>query len=155
MIIYSNNTYSKLEEVNMAKKKIFVSFDYDNDRRYKYILEAWHANPEFEFSFADATSREINSENVGRVKAALTRKIRNATHTLVIVGKEANKRHKNHKLIGFKNWINFEIYQSKQNGNKMVGVKIDRSNESPDELLRAGASWAMSFTQEAIIKALK
>ncbi|GAH53547.1 unnamed protein product, partial [marine sediment metagenome] len=24
----------------MAKKKVFVSFDYDNDKRYKFLLEA-------------------------------------------------------------------------------------------------------------------
>jgi len=138
----------------MAKKKVFVSFDYDNDKRYKYLLEAWNANPQFEFGFADSTPSEIDSKNISRVKGALTTKINNATYTLVIVGKEANKLHKDHKIIGFRNWINFEIYQSKLNRNRLVAVKIDRSYESPEELLGVGSSWAMSFTQDAIIKAL-
>jgi len=138
----------------MAKKKVFVSFDFDNDRRYKYLLEAWDANPNFDFVFADSTPREINSENVNRVKAALTTKINSATHTFVIVGKEANKQHTDHELIGFKNWINFEISRSKDNKNKLVGIKLDRSYESPDELLNSGASWAMSFTEDAILSAL-
>jgi hypothetical protein len=138
----------------MAKKKVFVSFDFDNDKGYKYILEAWDANPNFEFEFNDTTSHEIKSKDVSRVKAALTAKINNAKYTLVIVGKEANKRHKDADLIGFKNWINFEIYQSMLNKNKLVGIKIDKSYETPDELIGAGASWAMSFKEDAILKAL-
>lgn len=138
----------------MAKKKVFVSFDYENDRHYKFLLEAWDANKNFDFLFADQTSREINSWNVDRVKAALTTRIRSATYTLVIIGKEANKLHEDHKLIGYRNWINFEIARSKDNGNKLVAVKIKREYESPGELLGAGATWAMSFTEEAIVKAL-
>ena len=138
----------------MAKKKVFVSFDYDNDKHYKYLLEAWDANPDFDFVFSDKTPDEIDTTNIGRIKAALTAKINSATHTLVIVGKEANKIHKHSKLIGFKNWLNFEIYQSKQNSNKIAAVKIDKSYESPDELIDAGASWAMSFEEDAIIKVL-
>ena len=138
----------------MAKKKVFVSFDYDNDRAYKYLLEAWDANPNFDFIFSDVTPSEIDSNNIGRVKAALTTKINTATYTLVIVGKEANKLHKDHELIGFPNWINFEVHQSKLNKNKLVGIKLDSSYESPEELLNAGASWAFSFTQAAILKAL-
>ena len=138
----------------MATKKVFVSFDYDNDKHYKFLLEAWHKNPEFDFLFADKTPDEIDTNNIGRIKATLTSRINDATYTLVIIGKDANKTHKHSKLIGFKNWINFEIHQSKINNNKIVAIKIDKSYESPDELTGAGASWAMSFTQEAILKAL-
>lgn len=139
----------------MAKKNVFVSFDYDNDKHYKYLLEAWDANPDFDFLFADKTPDEIDTTNIGRIKAALTTRINSAFYTFVIIGKEANKTHKYSKLIGFKNWINFEVNQSKLNNNKIVAIKIDKSYESPDELSGAGASWAMSFTQEAILKALK
>ena len=138
----------------MAKKTVFVSFDYENDKHYKYLLEAWDANKQFDFLFADRSSGEINSNNIHIVKAALTRRINSAKRTLVIIGKEANKRHKDYKLIGYKNWINFEIARSKDNGNKLVAVKIDREYDSPDELLGAGASWAMSFTEAAIVNAL-
>ena len=138
----------------MAKKRVFVSFDYENDKHYKFLLEAWDANKQFEFTFADQSAREINSNNVGRVKAGLTLRINSATYTLVIVGKEANKRHRDYRLIGYRNWINFEIARSKDNGNKLVAVKIDRTYESPEELLGSGASWAMAFTEDAIVTAL-
>ena len=138
----------------LFKLNVFISFDYDNDRRYKYMLEAWDANSQFAFVFNDETPRENDSDNIGRIKGAITSKINNASHTLVIIGSEANKWHKDSQLIGHKNWINFEIYQSKFNRNKLIGVKLSPYHISPDELLNENASWAMSFTQQAIINAL-
>lgn len=87
-------------------------------------------------------------------KAGFIKKINEANYTLVLVGKEANKQHKDHKEIGYKNWINYEIAKSKEHKNKLVGVKLDKAYESPEQLLNSGASWALSFTQEAIVKAL-
>lgn len=139
----------------MAKKHVFVSFDYENDRHYKFLLEAWDANPDFDFLFADETPDEIDSNNVGRIKAALSSRINAATYTLVIIGKEANNWHRHHRLIGYRNWINFEVAKSREFGKKLVAVKIDRTYEPPEELLRASASWAMSFTQDAILRALQ
>ena len=138
----------------MAKKKVFVSFDWDNDKRYRFLLDAWDANPNFDFLFSVLMPSEVTSDNISRIKAALTARIKSATYTLVIVGKEANTQHKDHVLIGFKNWINYEVNKSAANRNKMVGFKIDNNYASPDELLCAGASWAMSFTQDAITDAL-
>ena len=139
----------------MAKKKVFVSFDYENDKHYKFLLQAWDANPNFDFSFSDLSSQEINSWSISRIKAALTAKINQATYTLVIVGAEANKKHKDSYEIGYKNWLNFEVARSKQNGNKLVGVKINSNYSSPEELLGSGASWANSFSESAILNALK
>lgn len=138
----------------MAKKKVFVSFDYENDKHYKFLLDAWDANKNMDFVFEDCSSDEINSDNVSKIKENLTKRINKTTYTLVIIGKEANKKHKDSDEIGYKNWINFEIARSKDNKNKLVGVKIDKSYESPEELLDSGAKWAMSFSQDAIIRAL-
>jgi len=138
----------------MAKKKVFVSFDYDNDRHYKALLKAWDANPSFDFYFSDLSSTEINSWSVPVVKQVLSKKINEANYTVILVGKEANKQHSDHKEIGCKNWLNYEIAKSKQHGNKLVAVKLSSTNISPDELLGSGATWAMSFKQESIVKAL-
>lgn len=138
----------------MAKKKVFVSFDYTNDKGYKYLLDAWDKNKNTDFVFDDRSADEIMSNNIPTIKAGLTKRIKEASYTLVIIGKEANKRHPDSKEIGYKNWINFEIAQSIQYGNKLVAVKLNRTYEPPEELLSVGASWAMSFSQDAIIKAL-
>ena len=139
----------------MAKKKIFVSFDWDNDKHYRFLLSAWDANGDFEFSFSDQTSTEIKSDDIPRVKAALTTKINKATGTIVIVGAEANMEHEDSEEIGYTNWLSFEIARSKANGNRLIAVKLDRSYEAPDELYNAGATWALSFTEEAIVAAVE
>jgi len=138
----------------MAKKKIFVSFDFDNDKRYKYLLEAWDKNLDFDFTFSDQTSKEIKTDDISRVKGALTTKIRNSTYTLVIIGEKSNSQHPDHKEIGYKNWQNWEITKSKEAFNKLVAVKINRIFSAPDELLGAKASWAYSFDQQEIIEAI-
>ncbi len=139
----------------MANQKVYVSFDYENDRHYKSMLQAWSANQQFDFSFNDASSGEIQTSDISRIKAALTKKIRDAEVLLVLVGKEANKFHRNWMQIGFRNWINFEIAQAREAGKKLVAVKLDRNFESPEQLDGAGASWAMSFSDEAVTKALR
>lgn len=139
----------------MYRPKVFVSFDFENDRNYKYLLEAWSKSEKYHFEFDDKSSREINSWNIGVIKAALTKKIKEADYTIVIVGKEANKGHKDHSLIGYKNWQNFEIAKSKEHYNKLVAIKLNREYESPEELLNSNANWAYSFTLENIVKALE
>ena len=139
----------------MAKKKVCISFDYEHDRHYKDLLKAWDANSNFDFYFNDVTPTEINSDDYSRVKAVITQRISYATYVLVIVGKHVNETHPRKSEIGYKNWINWEIKKAKDLGKKLVAVKIDKSFESPDELLYSGASWAMSFTKDAIIKALE
>jgi len=138
----------------MDKKKVFVSLDWENDERCMFLLKAWNENPQFEFVFDDSSTEEIHGWNISRIKAALSVKINQATHTLVIVGRGATKQHPNHELIGFRNWIDFEVSRSKTSSNKIAAIKIRKNYESPTELIGAGASWAMSFTEEAIIKAL-
>ena len=138
----------------MAKKKVIICFDYENDKHYRNLLSAWDANSNFEFSFNDITPSEIKSSNIPTVKGELTKKINQATHTIVIVGKEANKKHRDSEAIGYRNWQNFEIAQSKANGNKLIAIKLDTSYVYPEELYNSGASLAKSFTQESIITAL-
>lgn len=138
----------------MAKKKVCISFDYENDRLYRYLLQAWDKNSDFEFSFNDLTPSEVKSNDISRIKAGLTLKINAATYLLVLVGKYANKKDRNAREIGNINWQNWEIAKAKELKKRLVGVKIEKANESPQELLGSGAEWAMSFTQDAIIGAL-
>lgn len=86
---YRPKNTEKRGSKKMSKRKIFVSFDFENDRNYKYLLEAWNGNSDFEFEFDDKSTREINSWNISTIKAALTRKINEADYTIVIVGKRS------------------------------------------------------------------
>ena len=91
---------------------------------------------------------------MGRVKAAITTKIKAADCLLAIIGRCSNSYHKDRNLIGFKNWQYFEIAKSIELGKKVVAVKLDRNYDSPDILYSKGVSWAMSFTLESVKSAL-
>lgn len=81
-------------------------------------------------------------------------KIRAATHTLILIGEYANALHRDRARIGSRNWIWWEIEQSKAEGNRLIAVKTNSGNPTPDPLYNSGATWAMSFTQAAILKAI-
>jgi len=118
------------------------------------LLSAWISDPKNPIDFQDLTPGAIDTSDVGRVKAVLTTQIRAATHTLVLIGKYANITHTDTVKIGTRNWIWWEIEQSKIAGNGLIAVKIDNENVTPDPLYNSGAKWAMSFTQAAIFKAI-
>lgn len=134
--------------------KIFVSFDFDNDRHYKFLLNAWTANSDIEFNFNDGSTQEIQSWNISRVKAAITAKINQSDAILVLIGEYADSYHKDSNLIGYQNWQYFEIAQAKAAGKNIIAVKLDRANASPNLLYGTGAAWAMSFTLDSIKKAI-
>lgn len=134
--------------------KIFVSFDFDHDRQYKYTLNMWGANENIDFDFNDGSTREIQSWDIRRVKAAITTKIRQSDAILVLVGEYADSYHKNRAEIGYQNWQYFEIAKAIEANKKLIAVKIDRGNYTPCLLYGIGVSWAMSFTLDSIKRAI-
>jgi len=139
----------------MAKPKVFVSFDFEKDRHYKYTLNMWNSNPNFEFTFDDRSPSEIQTESVSVVKNVLSRKINEALVVVVIVGVEANKLHKDWREIGYRNWQNYEIAKAKELRKKLIAVQISSQYEYPEELCGVNATRVYSFTQDAIIKAVR
>ena len=134
--------------------KIFVSFDFDNDRQYKYTLNMWASNANIDFSFNDGSTQEIQSWNISRIKAAITTKINQSDAILVLVGEHADTPHKDRALIGYRNWQYFEIAQAKAAGKKIIAVKLDSRNSSPSLLYGCGVCWAMSFSLDSIKTAI-
>jgi hypothetical protein len=129
----------------MAKPKIFISYDYDNDKHYKNMLLAWDKNNEFDFAFSDhSVDVSIQSTNAEAIKRAISAKINSATHFLCIVGSKTSSS----------GWVAWEIDKAKELKRKLVAVKTASDNKTPGGLLNAGASWAMSFTFDAIKKAI-
>lgn len=129
----------------MAKKKIFVSYDYDNDRHYKNLLLAWDKNSEFDFAMNDQSADvSIKSDDAAAIKRAISAKINAATYFLCIIGTKTSKS----------DWVAWEIDKAKDLSKRLVAVKTSSTNDTPAGLLGAGASWAMSFTFDAIKKAV-
>lgn len=136
--------------------KIFISFDYDKDRRYKYLLVALKENSKNDIEFIDNTPGEIQSSDISQIKRVLSSKIRDATHTLIIVGQYANQVHTDSKMIGTVNWQWWEIEKSIELNKKLIAVKINGTYNSPKPLLAAKVrvSWAMSYTLDSIRQAI-
>lgn len=89
----------------MAKPKIFISYDYDNDKHYKNLLVAWDKNNEFDFTFSDhSTDVSIQSTNADAIKRAISAKINSATHFLCIVGAKTSRSR----------WVAWEIEKAKE-----------------------------------------
>lgn len=132
----------------MSKTKTFVSYDHSEDVHYKRLLQAWDANPEFEFDFdSRGPDVAINSSDASVIKAALVKKMKEATHLLVLVGeKSANS-----------SWMEWEIQRAKLDDTKLklAAVKLVKSNVTPPGLLGVGTSWATSFERDRIVEALR
>lgn len=134
--------------------KIFVSFDFDHDRQYKYVLNMWDGNDNINFEFNDGSTREIQSWDISRVKAAITTKIRQSDAILVLIGEYADSCHKDRLEIGYCNWQYFEIAKALEAGKKIIAVKLEKGNKTPNLLYGVGASWALSFTLDSIKSAV-
>ena len=132
----------------MTKPKVFVSYDHSEDANYKRMLQAWDANPSFDFEFDSRGPHvAIGSNDAAVVKASLTRMMKSATHLLVLVGEKS----------ATSSWIEWEISRAKSDDIKLklAAVKLAKANISPSGLLGVGTSWATSFERDRIVDALK
>jgi hypothetical protein len=100
----------------MANHAVFISYDHSEDVHYKRLLEAWDANSNFDFQFENHSVRQpINSIYAPAIKTAITKKMQNASHLLVIVGAKSYTS----------SWIEWEINKAKELGLKIAAVKIN------------------------------
>lgn len=138
----------------MAKKKVCVSFDYEHDKKYYYMLKAWDLNPNFDFSFNDCTPSEIQSDSVSVVKQVLSKKINEANYMIAIIGENSTDKHVDSNEIGYNNWQAYEIDKNHDVGNGLVVVKINGNCSAPNEAYGIGAVWVNNFTQDEVVSAL-
>ncbi len=131
----------------MATKKIFVSFDYDNDKHYKNLLLAWSANEEFaDFYISDQSVTEpVDSDRAAPIRRAISAKIGAATGLLCIVGKNTSKSR----------WVTWEIEKAIELRKRIIAVKVEKDCTTPNALYGVGATWALSFNFAAIKKAIQ
>ena len=129
----------------MAKKKVFISYDYDNDKHYKNLLLAWDANKQFDFYLYDqSVDISVDSTDAAAIKRVISARINASTYFLCIVGKQTHKS----------GWVAWEIDKAVELKRKLVAVKTARSNEAPRMLYAVGASWALCFTFDSIKNAI-
>jgi hypothetical protein len=128
-------------------KRVFLSYDHDNDGYYKDILIDWSKQPDFaQFSVHDQpVTIPVDSEGAVPIKRAIAARINAATAFLCIVGAKTCTN----------GWVEWEIRKADELGKRMIGVRINRDHNASEELCNAGATWALSFTFEGIKSAME
>ena len=130
----------------ISKKKIFISYDYDNDRSYKSLLLAWDANDDFDFEFYDeSVDVSVDSDDAAAIRRVISTRIGRSSHFICLIGSKIHKS----------DWVAWEIEKAVELKKKLVAVKIKDTYLSPAEILGVGASWAKSFTFGSIKNAIE
>lgn len=131
-----------------VRRRVFISYDHDEDARFKYLLRAWNAHDEFELDMQETSpARQINSTTDHVIRSTLTRKLKAADVLVVIVGQHTHKS----------DWIRWEIERAQEADVNLavVAVKLNARYASPPALLGVGVTWVNGFTQEKILAALR
>jgi len=126
-------------------KKVFISYDYDNDKHYKNLLVAWDTNNEFDFNFYDqSVDVSVNSDDAAVIRRVISARINGATHFLCLIGTETHRSR----------WVEWEVRKAVELNKKIVAVKINSTNGTPSALFGNVDAWAMSFAFKSIKKAI-
>lgn len=129
----------------MAKNKVFIGYDYDNDKTAKDRLLGWDTEKEYDFSSYDRSfDVAVDSEDAAVLKQDLAARIGDSGIFLCIVGEETY-----HNA-----WIEWEIRKAIELKKKLVAAKIDSTNNSPAAIQGVGASWSTMFSFDAVKKAM-
>jgi hypothetical protein len=133
-------------EKKAETKLVFVSYDYKNDGNYKDILASWSQSPDFpRLSFNDQpVPYPVESDEAEPLRHVLHGKIKAATAFLCVVGDKTSANA----------WVNWEIKTAVDLEKRMVVARINRECVVPDVLSEVGPTCAMSFTFEAIKRAV-
>ena len=130
----------------MTNNKIFISYDYDNDKNHKNLLLAWDKNKIFDFNLRDESADvSINSHDPDVIKRVISMKINQSNIFLCLIGKYTHKSE----------WVKWEIEKAIELEKKIVAVKIEKEHVSPKEIKNINATWAMSFKFDDIKKAIE
>jgi hypothetical protein len=127
-------------------KKVFVSYDHSEDADYKYLLQAWDANTDFDFEFDQRSpNKPIDSTDASVIQAALTKKMKESDYILVIIGEKSHQS----------KWMKWEIERAKQAdvNLKFAAIKIKSANINPSGLPNNTAI-ANGFELDKIVSAL-
>jgi len=127
-------------------KRVFLSYDHDNDANYKDVLVTWSKHPDFaHFSVNDQPATvPVDSADAEPLKREIAARINAATGFLCIVGAKT----------GANPWVEWEIKKADELGKRMIAVRINRDCAAPDVLSDVGATCALSFTFEGIRRAI-
>lgn len=124
--------YAIEEGERMKKKRVFVSFDFDNDVTLKHFIVGQAKNPDSPFEINDCSLKEAAPEPEWQEKARQA--IRGSDIVLVIVGQDTYRAQGVLKEIGF----------AREAGVKIVQI-IGRKDSTYTPVPNAGRLYAWSW----------
>ena len=114
----------------MAKRDVFIGFDFNNDRHYKNVLVAWDKNEHFDITFFDkSVTVPVNSTNADSIRRVISQRIAACPRFLCIVGQLTYKS----------DCVIWEIDKAIELNRRIIAVKTNRLNTSPAHLFIIGA----------------
>jgi hypothetical protein len=132
--------------MGMAKKRVFISYDYTNDGKYKNLVLAWGKDEDLDFTFYDMSGDvSADSDDATAIKRDISARISDCSHFLCLVGKYTYKSR----------WVDWEIKTAAELKKKIVAVQLQKNTTTPNALYGVGTSWALSFNLDVLKKALE
>jgi hypothetical protein len=128
----------------MERKKVYISYDYANDRPYKNLLLAWNDKEEFNPLVLVSDIYEDNNLD-SEIQKVIADKLNQASVFLVIVG---------HNTYQSK-WVEWEINQALDRELPVLIVKTDSKNQIPQNLFKVKTVQVDSFIFQVISDAIK
>jgi len=127
-------------------KKVFVSYDYTEDRHYKNLMKAWSKDKRFDFTFKDKSlDVSIKSHNKTYIKQCISRHIKESDILVCIIG---DKTHSSE-------YVNWEIQEAHKLKKRIVGIKLEPNNKLPENLTKYVDSVCKEFNLDNIANILK
>jgi hypothetical protein len=112
-------------------RRVFFSFHYERDVwRASIVRNSWRMKPDREAAgFFDASIwEEAKKKGDAAIKAMIDNALKNTTVTAVLVGRYTANR----------DYVLYEIEKSIERGNGLLGVRIEKIENSKGELDEAG-----------------
>ena len=116
-----------------TRPRVFMPHHHGPDGEAKNAIALAGESGDFGFEFDDVSvKRRINSRDPSRIRADLTRRVRQADKLMVVVGRDTHARP----------YVGHEIDVALAAGKPIVAVKLHRSFQAPPQLYGAGVAWA-------------
>lgn len=110
-------------------RRVFLSYQHRDQMRAKgFNLMSYNKNLKLDLSIRHLLD-PVNSENRGYISTKIKEQLKGTSATVVLIGKDTAQS----------DWVAREIEWSREKGNALVGIQIDKGAEVPAGLIEAGA----------------
>jgi hypothetical protein len=110
-------------------RRVFLSYQHRDQMRAKgFNLMSYNKNLKLDLSVRHLLD-PVNSENRGYISSKIKEQLKGTSATVVLIGKDTAQSE----------WVAREIEWSREKGNALVGIKIDKDAEVPASMTEAGA----------------